>query len=404
MKHYYFWTVVTLIFTVELYSLLPVRKELGASEKIESTGDILSGVIHVHSNFSDGGGTPEEIAKSANDAGLDFVILTDHNNYEARKRGLEGTYGKTDLFVEMESSTPVGHAISFFSQSEQLKNASPQTIIDASYRQFLKKESHSGLFVAVAHPSNIKNPWGRLDDFAEGLEVVNFDSGWQRQASESPLQFLLTLAVYPFNSFLSSLRFLEIYPKDFGAWDEMTSRGPGHFAYLAHDTHAKIKINNERSISWPGYLQTFKLASNLVFLKEPKSNNFSKRRSQLYESLLKGRSAIHYRATYPYLNNQWRVKCGSSEYSPGDVLNSVLGCQAIIRTPSTPFVKIIRLIKDGEIMNEVPVSGSAVDTVSLKMNGPGTYRVEVWAKLHTALRLTLNRLAPYVFYSPIYLQ
>jgi len=34
----------------------------------------------VHTTYSDGGGSPEEVAKAARVAGLDFVIITDHNN------------------------------------------------------------------------------------------------------------------------------------------------------------------------------------------------------------------------------------------------------------------------------------------------------------------------------------
>ena len=37
-----------------------------------------SGNIHIHSSYSDGTGTIEEIANEANRAGLDFVIITDH--------------------------------------------------------------------------------------------------------------------------------------------------------------------------------------------------------------------------------------------------------------------------------------------------------------------------------------
>ena len=331
------------------------------------------------------------------------MVLTDHNNYEARKRGFEKTYGQTDLFVEMEASTPVGHAVSFFSESE-LKNSDNESIIQATYKQFLKTASYPGLFLAVAHPSNIKNPWARLDDFAEGLEVVNFDSNWQRQVSDSPLDFLLTLSLYPFNQYLSAVRFFETYSKDFVAWDEMTSRGPGHFAYLAHDTHSKVKLNNNRSLAWPGYLQTFKLASNILFLKGPRATDFESRKKQYYSSLREGRSAIFYQSVFPFPGNSWRIKCGAQEFSSGDVISEGKDCEAVISTPMTPFAKVIHLIKNGDTTNEVLVDGKVTSPVKIPLSGRGTYRVEVLAKYHSALRLLLNRLAPYIFYSPIYLQ
>src|SRR4051794_28091353 len=39
----------------------------------------IHGAYHVHSTRSDGQGTPEQIAHAAKKAGLQFVVLTDHN-------------------------------------------------------------------------------------------------------------------------------------------------------------------------------------------------------------------------------------------------------------------------------------------------------------------------------------
>lgn len=403
MKNHYFWTIVTVVFIVEIFSILP-RKNIAIPDSDPPRNDISRGVIHVHSTFSDGGGSPDEIAKAALESGLDFVVLTDHNNDEARRQGFERNYGATDLFVEMESSTPVGHAVSFFSENETLKKGGGEAVTNATYRQFLKKEHYPGLFFAVAHPSNIKNPWGRLDDFAEGIEVVNFDSSWRRQLSDTPLQFLLTVILYPFNAFLASLRFFEVYPKDFVVWDEMTMSGPGHFAYLAHDTHSKVKLNGEKVFRWPDYLETFKLASNVLFLGSPKALDFSARKKQYYKSLREGRLAIHYHSIFPFGSNRWQVDCAGNKFESGDKVPTSSGCLSKITTPKTPFEKIIRLVKNGEVTHEVSMKANSTDMEPLPMDGVGTYRVEVWAKMNTALRLTLNRLVPYVFYSPIYLQ
>ncbi len=37
------------------------------------------GAIHIHSRYSDGSGSLQEIVKSANLAGLDYLIITDHH-------------------------------------------------------------------------------------------------------------------------------------------------------------------------------------------------------------------------------------------------------------------------------------------------------------------------------------
>ena len=51
------------------------------------------GVVHVHTAFSDGEGTIEEVIAAARDAGLDFLLITDHNDLRAKE--YEGWHGGT---------------------------------------------------------------------------------------------------------------------------------------------------------------------------------------------------------------------------------------------------------------------------------------------------------------------
>src|SRR5512136_1337895 len=51
----------------------------------------LAGAVHVHTTYSDGGGTPQEVIDAAQSLGLDFLAITDHNNVDAKP--LEGYHG-----------------------------------------------------------------------------------------------------------------------------------------------------------------------------------------------------------------------------------------------------------------------------------------------------------------------
>ena len=147
----------------------------------------------------------------------------------------------------MEASTPAGHAIPFYSLSEA-RGLSDSEIVHLTYQHIMGTETRSGLFVSIAHPSNIKNPWNRLDRFSDGIEIANFDSFWQRELSESVLGFLSTGLTFPFNSYLSALRFFQLYKKDLTTWDTLTAEPKHHFAFIADDAHAKIKLND----NWGG--------------------------------------------------------------------------------------------------------------------------------------------------------
>src|SRR6186997_2567179 len=45
----------------------------------------VSGVVHVHTTLSDGAATPDEVIAAARASGLKFVVITDHNNLDAKK-------------------------------------------------------------------------------------------------------------------------------------------------------------------------------------------------------------------------------------------------------------------------------------------------------------------------------
>ena len=71
------------------------------------------GVIHCHSTYSDGTGDMEEIAKAANDAGLDFVLMTDHDQMKPVEDGQEKWAGSSLIICGTEITPDKNHYIVF---------------------------------------------------------------------------------------------------------------------------------------------------------------------------------------------------------------------------------------------------------------------------------------------------
>jgi len=69
----------------------------------------VSGVVHVHTTLSDGAATPDEVIAAARAAGLKFVVITDHNNLDAKK--WEGYHDGVLVIVGTEVSTTAGHVL-----------------------------------------------------------------------------------------------------------------------------------------------------------------------------------------------------------------------------------------------------------------------------------------------------
>ena len=66
----------------------------------------LACVIHLHSLHSDGTGTVREIVRAGRRAGVDVVMLTDHDTLEAKRQGDEGWHDGVLLLVGEEVSPP----------------------------------------------------------------------------------------------------------------------------------------------------------------------------------------------------------------------------------------------------------------------------------------------------------
>ena len=68
--------IVALLAVVMLLLLLPPR----SIETAAPPASTVRGAYHIHTNRSDGSGTPDDVAEAAARAGLQFIILTDHGD------------------------------------------------------------------------------------------------------------------------------------------------------------------------------------------------------------------------------------------------------------------------------------------------------------------------------------
>jgi hypothetical protein len=139
------------------------------------------GAWHVHSRASDGRGTEAEIAAAAAEAGLAFVILTDHNpaslpppRFESGVLVLSGA----------ELSTPVGHLAQL---------GAPAFPPGGPGEHPALRVQQAGGMTVLAHPVQQKRPWTDWDEAelgAAGLELYSADSMF-RDAQRAPLSLLV---------------------------------------------------------------------------------------------------------------------------------------------------------------------------------------------------------------------
>jgi len=126
------------------------------------------GAWHVHTTRSDGRGTLDEVVAAARAAGLQFVVVTDHNVLTREEQGWRGGV----LVVEgTEASTAFGHVAALGvsrALTPEEREGDPLGAIAAL-----------GGAAVIAHPLHLTRPftgWGR--GAWRGMEVVSNDTSW----------------------------------------------------------------------------------------------------------------------------------------------------------------------------------------------------------------------------------
>lgn len=399
MKHWIL-SLFLFFFLVEVFSLLPHHSKPAPEASKVPKVPFVSGLINVHTQFSDGYGTIPELALKAKKNGHSFVIFSDLASTEGRRLGLEKSYEGLDAFVEIESKTPSGNLLTFFSHT-QLANKPPKELARIAYQHFLGEPSVPELFVSISHPSHIKKPWTQLERFPDGLEIFNWDALLWRKLQSNPIDFMGLSLMYPLNPFMASLRALNPYPKDIGMWDNMNTLGYRHFGILSSQFEQVVHLPLVQA-SWPTHEEIFGLGSNIVFLKSPPESDFQLRKKQIYRSIREARLAIAFQAIHPFDGNDFQIICSSGEsFRSGDFIPEKLtDCKGLVSVPEDlPYSSKVVVYKDGDALRELVIRNAQA---TFDLTGRGQYRVEILVRPHSMFWILLRKWIPYVIYNPIF--
>lgn len=395
----YLWSIFLVILFVEIYSVIPSRKvdlQPGESHGVP----YLSGAIHLPYSGENAAKFPELI-ENARNAGLDFLIFADLDSAKSRNE-IAKAYGKLDVFVELETATPSGHLLMFYSHTGA-RDWDEKRLADYAWKRFSGpgKDDFPEAFLVTAHPTHPKVPWNALDRFPDGTEIVNLDSLWASAIDTNLSGTLPTLLAFPFNNFLGLSRFADVPRKDLASWDAMNAASRGRFAVGAVNAHEGFSISSRWPLTWRNAAQSLRTVHNIVFYKADLNEDFDKRQRQIYQYLKKGSSAILFPFVYPFSNNDWHVSCDDQVSRSGDRVRYSPKCNFQVQIPKNfPYQKIVRLWKDGELVREIIPAPSQLE---IPVPSAGSYRLEIWARNHSLFRLSLDREVPYLFYNPIYI-
>lgn len=176
------------------------------------------GVIHAHTHIShDSKGTADEIIRTAREAGLRFLITTDHNSKRIFTEGLHGNYEDL-LIIRGAEIIQGGQSILAVNLKEYVEewDAGPKPL-----QQIVNEVKSQGGFVFVAHPYKFKE-WDI--EGIDGMEVYDMADSAITQKWKIP--WIAAQAVTSFQDHPNELYLpLLSRPDDYlYRWDRMTQK------------------------------------------------------------------------------------------------------------------------------------------------------------------------------------
>lgn len=362
----------------------------------------VAGNMHIHTRYSDGHQWHDTVAAEAIAAGLDFIIVTDHN---VLVRGVEGYYvgdnGRVLLLTGEEVHNvrrePQASHLLVYGVGKELAPfaADPQQLIDETLT--------GGGYCFLAHPHErdlelIDSPnlgWHDWDiEGFSGLEIWNYMSSLKNAVAERLDQLPIknkTLAriVALRMAFRPETAVIGPQAETLALWDGFLARGMRLAAVGNSDAHATpMTLGPISRVIYP-YEFLFRAVNTHLLLPRELSGEMEADRDLILRAIGRGNSWVGYDMARSTAGFRFTVQ-GERRGSMGDEM--VLGTGATLQI-STPARCRIRLVRHGEVVAEA----QGATNLAYVPSEPGAYRVECLIDYE-------GRERGWIYSNPIYLR
>jgi hypothetical protein len=345
--------------------------------------------LHMHTRYSDGGGSHHDIAAAALQCGLDAVIVTDHN---VLVQGFEGYYKegvrRVLLLVGQEihdqDREPQKNHLLVFGAVQDLATLAddPQILINAV--------REAGGLSFIAHPDDPAAPaFHEIDISWEDWSVTNF-TGLELWNALSEFKTVLHTKLHGlFYAYFPALVARGPLPATLRKWDELLAAGRV-VAIGGSDSHAaRYHLGPLSRVVFP-YDFHFRTVNTHILIEKPLTGDVQDDKQMIYKALAAGHCFIGYDLPMPTLGFRFTAQGREAIAAMGDEIPSRGG---VTLQAHLPHQAEIRLIKNGQTLQAVKKQ----QALAFIATEPGIYRIE-------AYRNYLGRRRGWIFSSPIYVR
>lgn len=344
--------------------------------------------LHIHSIYSDGTGDYTHIANEAIRAGVDVVIITDHNVWVKNMEKYVEQDGKRVLLLtgeevhDQDRMPQKNHMLVIGCNREVAQFAyDPQKLID--------QVNNAGGSTFLAHPYEYALPLFHETDITWDSWEVNGFTGLELWNGFSEFKTVVhNLPQALFHAFFPQRIPHQPLPQALAKWDELLIAGRRITAVAGSDSHAlNYKAGIIKKVIFPYYYH-FSTINNHLLIPQPFSGDLKEDRAVVCQALHKGSSFIGYDLPASTRGFTFTAENDETMVSMGDELNFYPG--ATLRV-SLPHKADLRLLHDGEPIIELSDTDRLVKTI----DRPGSYRVEAYLQF-------MGKRRGWIFSNPIY--
>ena len=345
--------------------------------------------IHIHTTYSDGNASHQELIEAAQLANLDGIITTDHNIW---LDGLSGYYGEGKQRVMLligeevhdRSLDPPGNHMLVIGAKKEMSpfSANPQRLIDQIEK--------SGGLSFLAHP--IEDPLEMFHESAfswRNWQIENFTGIelWNQLSEfKSVSPNLLSAAV---NALLPKRMSQGPLERTLKLWDDLTmTRKKTVVAIGGVDAHQLVKKFGLIKIVLYPYLHHFQSVRTHIVIQKPLAGDFLEDRRTILNALRDGHCFVAYDLPAPSDGFRFSLNNDDGQFMMGDQVSITGGMTFQIRLPQKA---LCHLYRNGKLIKEWPKR--QICTHNTKE--PGVYRVEAFLPYKGKVR-------GWIFSNPIY--
>ncbi|NWG21768.1 MAG: CehA/McbA family metallohydrolase [Chloroflexi bacterium] len=339
------------------------------------------GALHMHTHFSDGSGSVEDLAIAARDAGLRWIIITDHD--DLRAKAWEGWLHDVLVIAGYEITPPRNHFLVLGIDRLVDHHLPPQAFIDEVYAA-----GGSGI---IAHPDErVKNDfkeiyrwddWGidgprNRDGRSVGLEVWNIMSDWGEHLTPRTKELLY---------FFPRLGISGPTPETLAWWDRLNMAGRRTYGVGGVDAHAFIRQAPWGRVAVFPYRWMFGTLTNYILLPDRLPADPRAATRTILDALAAGHSYFVNRLDGDCPALTFHAARGAERWHPGD--DASLKGGPLTFVADTGRDAELHLIYNGRIL------ARGIQILRHSVMYPGVYRLEGY-----------RRGMPWLYTNPVYVR